>query len=132
MTETADVPGSACRPLVLEESAPDGVLPTTVAAEAAPVPGSEPFAEPTELGAPPARAELREYIEDTDIRFDSISDIEGLCLSAGSGNWESFGVSSAMFPGESLGVSKSSTAKSSLLVLLLVAATAFRSATLTR
>lgn len=130
MTETADVPGSACILLVFGDSAPDGVLDPIAVAVVAPVPGSDPLAEAIELGAPPARAELREYIEETDILFESNSETDGLCLNAGSGK-ESFCVSSAMIPGESFGVSISSTAKSSLLVLLLVPATAFKSATIT-
>lgn len=82
-------------------------------------PPSEPFADAAELGTPPARTELNEYIDDTDIRFDeSKSDMEGRGRSAPSGNCGCF-VSSVIFPGESLGVSKS-TAISSLLDLLLV------------
>lgn len=82
------------------------------------VPVSDPFAEAAELGAPPALTELSEYMEDTDIRFESRSDVDGLDRNAGSGSCTCF-ASSAIVPCISLGVSKSSTAKSSLLVLLL-------------
>lgn len=81
-------------------------------------PISEPFADAAELGAPPALAELREYIEETDIRFGSRSEIDRLDRSAASGSGECF-VSSAMVPEDNLGVSRSSIAHSSLLVLLL-------------
>ena len=36
-------------------------------------PGSEPFADAVELGAPPALTDVKEYIEDTDMRFGSRS-----------------------------------------------------------
>ncbi len=39
------------------------------------VPGSDPLAEAAELGAPPARREFSEYMDDTDMRFKSASDI---------------------------------------------------------
>lgn len=83
-----------------------------------PTPASDPFAEAAELGTPPALAELSEYIEDTDMRFESISDVDVLGRNARSGGWEGF-ESSAMAPGVDLGGSKSSTAISSLLVFLL-------------
>jgi hypothetical protein len=79
-----------------------------------PVPASEPFADAAELGTPPARTELREYIDDTDMRFVSISEIEGLVRRAGSGSAPCFD-SSPIVPGLSLGVVKSSTAMSSAL-----------------
>jgi hypothetical protein len=85
---------------------PEGVL------VLAPVPLSDPVADAPELGAPPALAEVNEYIDETDIRFVSKSRI------AGSGSWECLD-SSAIMPGDNLGVSKSSTAISSLLVLRL-------------
>ena len=46
-----------------------------------PVPLSDPFVEAAELGAPPALAEVNEYIDETDIRFGSKS------RRAGSGSW---------------------------------------------
>lgn len=57
-------------------------------------------------------------MDDTDMRFWPISGIEGLVRSVGSGGGAGL-LSSIMIPGESLGVSPSSTAQSSLLVLLL-------------
>lgn len=78
------------------------------------VPPSEPLADAAELGAPPALAELNEYIDDTDMRFVSISDMEGLLRRAASGNCECLD-SSDMIPGDNLGVSISSTAMLSLL-----------------
>lgn len=81
-------------------------------------PASEPLAEAAELCTPPARTELSEYMDETDIRFEPKSDSEGAARSEESGSEECFD-SSAIFPGASLGVSESSTAKSSLLVLLL-------------
>ena len=50
------------------------------------VPLSEPFADAAELGVPPALTEESEYIEETDILFESISVIDGLGLNAGSGS----------------------------------------------
>jgi hypothetical protein len=73
---------------------------------------------------PPALAELSEYIEDTDIRFPSSSEIEAFGRNAGSGSCVCF-ESSAIAPDDSLGVSKSSTAMSSLLVLLLAVSPCF-------
>jgi hypothetical protein len=81
-----------------------------------PIPASEPFADAAELGAPPARTELREYIEETDIRFDSSWSADGLGRRAGSGSAPAELISSVI-PGDSRGVSKS-TAKSSPLALL--------------
>ena len=82
-------------------------------------PPSDPLADAAELGAPPALADPNEYIDETDIRFVSMSGIDGRDRRAASGNCECFG-SSAMTPGDSLGVSKSpSTAISSLLPRLL-------------
>jgi hypothetical protein len=87
------------------------------------MPPSEPLADAAELGAPPARTELREYIDDTDMRLDgSMSDIEGRGRNAASGSWECL-LSSVIAPGESLGVSKSVIEQSSLLGLLLVSPT---------
>lgn len=115
MTEMADVPVSACPiPLVVGDIAPVGVLVVVVV----PDPSSDPLADAAELGAPPARAELREYIEETDIRFASMSDMEGRWRRAASGSCESFD-SSLMMPGERRGVSTSSTATLSVLVRLL-------------
>ena len=85
-----------------------------------PVPGSDPLTDAAELCAPPALAELREYTDDTDMRLESISDKEGLGFSTDSDSCERF-ASSAMIVGGNRGVSKSSTAISSLLVLLLPA-----------
>ncbi len=51
-----------------------------------PVPASEPFADAAELGGPPARTELSEYRDDTDMRFVSNSGTEGLDRRAGSGS----------------------------------------------
>jgi hypothetical protein len=59
---------------------PDGVL------EFSPLPASDPFIDAAELTTPPALAEVSEYTEDTERRFDSISASEGLVRSAGSGN----------------------------------------------
>jgi hypothetical protein len=70
-------------------------------------PASEPLAEAAELCTPPARAELSEY-----------TDSDGAARSEDSGSEECF-ESSAIFPGASLSMSESSTAKSSLLVRLL-------------
>jgi len=64
-------------------------------------PASDPFADAAELGGPPARTELSEYIDDTDMRFVSNSGIEGLGLRAGSGRC-AYLDSSAIIPGESL------------------------------
>jgi hypothetical protein len=113
-TDTAEVEVSGCdipKALVGDKDPVDALL-------FVPVPTSEPFADAAELGAPPTLAELREYIEDTDMRFGSISDIDGLERRAGSGSGECF-VSSAIVLEANRGVSKSSTAKSSLLDLLL-------------
>ena len=59
-------------------------------------------------------------MDDADIRFESMSDIEALGRSAGSGNAECFESFAMMVIGigGNLGVSKSSTAVSLLLVLL--------------
>ncbi len=78
-----------------------------------PVPTSDPFADAAELGAPPARAELREYIEDTDMRLVSNSGIEGLARSAASGSWYVASSFVPMLPADIFGVS--STPKSSPL-----------------
>ena len=80
-------------------------------------PASDPLADAAELGAPPALAELSEYMEDTDIRFESKSVVDGFGLNAGSGSGECL-ESSAIVPDTSRGVSKSSTATSLLLRLL--------------
>ena len=93
------------------DNVPEGVLVFV------PVPTSDPFADAAELGAPPARTEPREYIDDTDIRFVSSSGMECLGRKAASGNVGCFG-SSAMMPGDNLGVSRSSTASSSLGLLV--------------
>lgn len=85
MTETAEVPGSACIALVVGDSVPDGVRDPIAVAVVVPVAGSDPFAEAIELG-PPARAELKEYIDETDILFWSNSETEGRVRRAGSGN----------------------------------------------
>jgi hypothetical protein len=111
-TDTADVDVSACEiPSALAgDNVPEAVL--------AAVPVSDPLADVAELVAPPALAEPSEYIEDTDIRFESKSGIDGFGLNAGSGSWVCF-ESSAIVPDASRGVSKSTTAISSLLILLL-------------
>lgn len=73
------------------------------------VPLSEPFAEAAELAIAPARTELREYIEDTDARFEaSVLAICGLAVESGVGL-----AKSNVLLAESLGVSESSTAYSS-------------------
>lgn len=82
-------------------------------------PTSEPFADAAELCTPPpALTELNEYMEDTDIRFDSISGMDGRARREASGSCDTF-ESSDIIPGDNLGVSISSTAISSLLDLLL-------------
>lgn len=81
-------------------------------------PESDPLTDGAELGPPPALAEFKEYIDETDNRFDSMSVSEGRCRMAASGNGEPLH-SSAIVPADNRGVSKSSTAKSSLLPLLL-------------
>jgi len=91
-----------------------------------PVPISDPLAEAAELGTPPALAELREYIEEIDIRFESYSDMETLDRTADSGKGVCFVSSAMVVPGESFGVSKSSTATSSLLVVLLKPSPCFK------
>jgi hypothetical protein len=95
---------------LLGDKAPVDVL------ELVPAPTSDPLVEAAELGTPPALAELREYIDDTDIRFELISDNDGVGRSA-SGSEECL-VSSAMVAGGNFGVSQSSTAQSSLFVAL--------------
>ncbi len=82
-----------------------GVVP-----EAGRVPASEPVAEAVELATPPALAELNEYNEDVDIRFDSLSMPEPRGLIAASGNVGCL-LGSAIFPTVLFGVSKSSTAE---------------------
>lgn len=91
------------------DNAPEAVL--------ALVPVSDPLADAAELRAPPALTELSEYMEDTDIRFESKSVIDGFGLNAESGSEECF-ESSAIVPDTSRGVSKSSIATSLLLRLL--------------
>jgi hypothetical protein len=116
VTEILEVLVSGCEepmPFV-GDKAPD----TDTALVFVPVPTSEPFAEAAELGTPPARAELREYTEEMDIRFELMSDRDGRERTAESGSSGCF-EASAIMPGESLGVSKSSTATSSLLVVRL-------------
>ena len=78
VTDIAEVDASGWALLVCDKG-PDGVRVLD------PVPASEPFADAAELGAPPARTELREYIEDTDIRFVSTASADGFGRSAGSG-----------------------------------------------
>lgn len=78
-----------------------------------PVPISEPFTDAAELGIPPARTELREYIEETDVRLFSRSGIEGRGRRAGSGRLLYVLDSSAML--DIFGVS--SIPQSSALVL---------------
>lgn len=79
-TDTVEVEVSGCESpsALVEDNVPDAAL--------AVVPISDPFADAAELGAPPALTELREYMEDTDMRFESISDIDGLGRNAGSGS----------------------------------------------
>jgi hypothetical protein len=73
-------------------------------------PASDPLADAAELGAPPpALTELSEYMDETDIRLEPISVSDGAARSKGSGSEECL-ESSAILPGESLGVSESSTA----------------------
>lgn len=111
-TDMADVEVSGC------ESASAFVGDNVPGADLPVAPFSDPFADAAELGAPPALTELREYMDDTDIRFPSISVIEAFGRNAASGNWVCF-ESSAIAPAVNLGVSKSSTAISSRLVRLL-------------
>jgi hypothetical protein len=66
------------------------------------VPVSDPLADVAELGAPPALAELREYMEDTDIRLFSLSAPEFRGLIADSGNGDGR-LPSVMMLGDSLG-----------------------------
>ena len=80
-------------------------------------PASDPLADAAELGAPPARTEPSEYMDETDMRLEPRSESDGAARNAGSGSEECL-KSSAILPGASFGVSVSSTAKSSLLVLL--------------
>lgn len=49
--------------------------------ELAPVVVSPPFVDTAELCVPPALAEFREMADDTDIRFEFISDIDGVVIS---------------------------------------------------
>ncbi len=79
--------------------------------EAGLVPGSDPVTEAAELGPPPALAELKEYIEDVNIRFASGSAMEPRGFKAASGK-EGCLEMSAMLPAASFGVSKSSIADS--------------------
>ena len=113
ITETAEVEISGwdvTEPL-FGDNGPDGVL------ELGP-PASDPLTDAAELGAPPALAELSEYMDEADIRLEPSSDHDGTARSAES-DTEEFLASSAILPGANLGKSESSTTKSSLLVLLL-------------
>ena len=96
--DTADVEVSGCempKPLgadMLPEVALD------------PIPLSDPLFDAIELGAPPCLAELSEYILETDMRFELMSDMDALGRTAASGNGECFAESSTMFPEVNLGV----------------------------
>ena len=100
---------------LLGDSAPVAVLAFGPAA-------SDPLADAAELGtppAPPARTELREYIDDTDMRLEPISDSDGVARSVESGSEECLNESSGTLAGGAgLEASTSSTAKSSLFVPL--------------
>lgn len=111
-TETAEVEVSGWE--VTEPLLGDRALPGAL--ELGP-PASDPLADAAELGAPPALTEPREYMDETDMRLEPRSDSDGAARSAGSGSGECL-ESSAILPGTILGVSESSTAKSSRLVLL--------------
>lgn len=117
MTDTGEVAVSGWE-------TPSGLLPCDnepdVVRDFVAAPESDPLMEAPGLFVPPppALTELREKTEETDMRFASISDIDGVGLRGASGKWGRF-PSSAMVPAESRGVSKSSTAISSLLVRLL-------------
>ena len=75
MMDTAEVSG--CEKALFGERAPEDALVPI------PLPGSEPFADAAELGA---RAELSEYREETDTRFESRSGIECFGRRAASGS----------------------------------------------
>jgi len=86
-------------------------LPPGIAPDAGLVPGSDPLAEAAELCTTPARAELKEYTEDVDMRFLSDSTAEPRGFKAASGKDGCLGMS-AMLPAANFGVSKSSIADS--------------------
>jgi hypothetical protein len=71
---------------------------------------SEPFTEAAEL-RPPALAEFNEYMDDVDILFVSRSELDPLCLTAGSGN-DGYLYESIILPAANFGVSESSIANS--------------------
>jgi hypothetical protein len=95
VTEIADVATSGCeipRALLLETEPDAGLVPT-----------SDPLTEVAGLWMPPALAEFREYIDDVDIRFVSMSvEPRGLKLASGSTGCLCW---SAIIPACSLGVS---------------------------
>lgn len=111
VTETTDVSVSGCAigNGFAGESAPEAVLVF--------VPASEPLVElGPDAGPPTALAEFIEYIEDTDRRLFSPSEIEGLDFASGTSD---ILASSAMVELNRGVLSKSSTAISSLLALRL-------------
>lgn len=103
VTDSAEVEVSGCdNPTALHPGiAPDVGL----------VPASDPLAEAPELCTPPALTELKEYIEDVDMRLRSDSAAEPRKFKAASGNEGCLNMS-AMLPAANLGVSKSSMADS--------------------
>jgi hypothetical protein len=68
VTDSAEVEVSGC-------DVPKA-LPPVIAPDVGLVPASDPLAEAPELCIPPALAELREYIDDVDMRFTSDSAAE--------------------------------------------------------
>ncbi len=103
VTESAEVEVSACDDPT--------ALPAGIAPGVGLVPASDPLVEVAELCTPPALAELKEYIEDVDMRFPSFSAPDAREFKAASGNEGCLDVS-AMIPAANLGVSKSSMADS--------------------
>jgi hypothetical protein len=103
VTDSADVEVSGCE---IPTALPPGRAP-----DVGLVPASDPFAEVPELCTPPALVEIKEYIEDVDMRFTSGSAAELRGFKAASGNGGCL-VMSAMLPAANLGVSKSSIADS--------------------
>jgi hypothetical protein len=103
VTESGEVAVSGCDiPMALPPGmAPDGGL----------VPGSDPLAEAAELCTPPALAEVKEYIEDVDMRLPSVSAADARRFKAASGN-EGCLYRSARLPPANFGVSESSIADS--------------------
>lgn len=96
-TDTADVEVSGC-------DTPRAFAGDNVTEDLPVAPFSDPFADAAELGTPPALTELREYMDDTDIRFPSNSVVEAFGRNAASGKCVCF-ASSAIAPAVNLGAS---------------------------